>query len=446
MNTRRYNRFSDTGYGINLLSITLEITQLNDTLAITNTAIGKLSVTSGLLRKALLRTATPFTLHLSPQVLHDTDYNNEAQDGIERNQRVGSTADKIGKLSDISGSLTKFSELIDASSIGAGGLQKAAKSLSGASAGVSGAAQLLSGAATGMGLAEGMAAAAEFATGVTTLAEVFSGPPGWAILLGTILTGVTAAYLDSESRKRQEKREKKDKDEGALQSFRMSSEDANKYHSRLAQLAKGVNVNTAGIGSDWNMSYSSRDEVVQSFTKHPWSPHFSPVIPKVDNTDVKHGFVPGFVKENSALEQDTLAYVQQRPQIYSHLLARGLSDGLAGFEKLYLKEIALAKVYDASNNTNKSGMVELVGKEVSEVLLRNANQGKKEPIPISYGGGNIETYRGRGRTAVVNINLNKPMIEHFSIHTSSTEKSIDEIRHKVEEVLLEILNSANTIN
>ena len=50
---------------------------------------------------------------------------------------------------------------------------------------------------------------------------------------------------------------------------------------------------------------------------------------------------------------------------------------------------------------------------------------------------------GSGRT--VNINLNTPMIGNFTINTSDTCNGLADLRSNVEEALLEILNSANTI-
>jgi len=45
----------------------------------------------------------------------------------------------------------------------------------------------------------------------------------------------------------------------------------------------------------------------------------------------------------------------------------------------------------------------------------------------------------------ININLNKPMIESFTIYVKDGKDGINDFKHKVEEVLLEILNSANVI-
>ena len=43
----------------------------------------------------------------------------------------------------------------------------------------------------------------------------------------------------------------------------------------------------------------------------------------------------------------------------------------------------------------------------------------------------------------VNINLNTPLIGNFTINTNDTGSGIADLRSNVEDVLLEILNSAN---
>ena len=47
---------------------------------------------------------------------------------------------------------------------------------------------------------------------------------------------------------------------------------------------------------------------------------------------------------------------------------------------------------------------------------------------------------------MININLNRPMIEYFTINTNGVKEGIDDFKHKVEEALLEILSSANAIH
>ncbi len=46
----------------------------------------------------------------------------------------------------------------------------------------------------------------------------------------------------------------------------------------------------------------------------------------------------------------------------------------------------------------------------------------------------------------VTINLNKPMIEHFTINAKEVKEGLNDLKRRVEEILLEILNSANAIH
>jgi len=47
---------------------------------------------------------------------------------------------------------------------------------------------------------------------------------------------------------------------------------------------------------------------------------------------------------------------------------------------------------------------------------------------------------------VINININKAFIENFSIHAQNIQQGYDGLKQKVEEIFLEILNSANAIH
>ncbi len=47
---------------------------------------------------------------------------------------------------------------------------------------------------------------------------------------------------------------------------------------------------------------------------------------------------------------------------------------------------------------------------------------------------------------IVNLNLNTPLIGNFTVSTNGSASGLDDLRYKVEEVLLEVLNSANTIS
>ena len=59
-----------------------------------------------------------------------------------------------------------------------------------------------------------------------------------------------------------------------------------------------------------------------------------------------------------------------------------------------------------------------------------------------YRGEKLDHSQG-GRT--IQINLNRAMIENFTIHTSNVKEGLSDFKSKVEEVLLEILSNANAI-
>lgn len=64
---------------------------------------------------------------------------------------------------------------------------------------------------------------------------------------------------------------------------------------------------------------------------------------------------------------------------------------------------------------------------------RHGGQTRRQPTSLVAG------------ARIININLNKPMIEHFTIHVAEMKEGLGNFRQKVEEILLEILNSANAI-
>ena len=74
---------------------------------------------------------------------------------------------------------------------------------------------------------------------------------------------------------------------------------------------------------------------------------------------------------------------------------------------------------------------------------RRTGSPAKRQVGRSGRGINTNSYPQAGR--VININLNRPMIEHFTINTKEVKGGLNDLKHQVEEVLLEILNSANAI-
>ena len=82
--------------------------------------------------------------------------------------------------------------------------------------------------------------------------------------------------------------------------------------------------------------------------------------------------------------------------------------------------------------------------QVKEVIDQDRNQ-KPERNKVSHRFGEVEKNGITTGGRVININLNKSMIEHFTINAKEVKEGLNDFKHKVEEVLLEILNSANAI-
>jgi hypothetical protein len=140
-------------------------------------------------------------------------------------------------------------------------------------------------------------------------------------------------------------------------------------------------------------------------------------------------------------------YVQFARPIIADLVYKGKTQGKAAFEQLAARQIAMAKVDDLRRHTNTAEMVKMAVMEAATKLLQTANEGSSSgsfvTIPRTSKPG---TDNQRGQNKTVTVNINRPLIEHFSIHTNSMSDTTSTIRHKVEEVLLEILESVNSIN
>lgn len=96
----------------------------------------------------------------------------------------------------------------------------------------------------------------------------------------------------------------------------------------------------------------------------------------------------------------------------------------------------------------KQGVSLKATEDVSKEVLRVGSEGtSNEQVERSYKLNRVGSPSQPETVGlpVININLNKQMIENFSIHTGSVERGLDDFREKVEKVLLEILNSVNVV-
>jgi hypothetical protein len=88
------------------------------------------------------------------------------------------------------------------------------------------------------------------------------------------------------------------------------------------------------------------------------------------------------------------------------------------------------------------------GYPIDELIVQKSRngQGKSSPVNTGERKNGTRTTRSQSEQRIINLNLNSPIIENFTIQASSGNESMQDFKQKVEEVLLDILKSANAIN
>lgn len=301
---------------------------------------------------------------------------------------------------------------------------------------------------TGTGLVEGALAAGELMTGAVALTEILSGPAGWALLLGTLAVSGVATYLDKEQHEKEEKEanaENKKNSQRALRTFRMSSIESDDYIMR--KRLDNINIVQDPDERDWKMTYNPAAEVTKRYGKHAYNLSIPFPVAVADNTYHQPNVMPHTIVAQPVAPESGKSYLSQTNALQNRLMSAGLTHGKEGFEKTATNEILQAKAYDLKHKTNTAEMKKLAVLEASTMLLKRSNDGKKNPAHISFAPGNRREnrYNDRAESKIINVHINKSLIEHFTINTSSASTGINEFKTKVEEVLLEILNSANVI-
>jgi hypothetical protein len=302
----------------------------------------------------------------------------------------------------------------------------------------------------GAGLIEGALAAGELMTGIVALTEVLSGPPGWVLLLGTLAASGVAAYHDKEQHEKEAKEanaENKKNTQRALHTFRMSSTESDDYILRIQKRLDKIKIVPAKNERDWKMTYNPAAEVTKRYGKHAYDLSIPFPVGVADNTYHRQSVFPNAIAAQPIAQESGKSYLSQTNAHQNRLMSAGLTHGMVGFENAATKEMLHAKAYDLKHKTNAAEMNKLAILEVSTMLLKTSNDGKKNPVSISSAASNRKEGRQSEGTGskVINVHINKSLIEHFTINTSSGSTGINEFKTKVEEVLLEILNSANAI-
>jgi hypothetical protein len=128
----------------------------------------------------------------------------------------------------------------------------------------------------------------------------------------------------------------------------------------------------------------------------------------------------------------------------SALISAGQTSIGGGLVEADYRDVA-AKNYGHLQHTKIAEMAQLTEWSTFARLYNTANKRENNKTDVDYLLGERPIVRPEfetGKKAII-INLNRPMIEHFTVHVGNSREGVGELKKAVEEVLLEILNSAN---
>ena len=328
------------------------------------------------------------------------------------------------------------------------------ESISNLSEGAAGVAKLFSAAETGITATEGIGAVAEIIAGATGVAEAGAafGPPGW-IVAGAALTvaGITAIVSDDED-KRKKKREKRKKDEEdeadyqrVLQTFQMTETQAGQYLRETEQMANKK-------AHPWKMHRNISMENLKKYEANTAVYEPSVALQKVDQLYQRQNIPPGaqYAIADQVKPTASKSFFEKFYEIELRLESIGRFKGRADFDLAVKKEIDDARRHDLTSAEKLTPMVRDAANQAKQNILELANENRV----VADGEPEIKTKRteysviqgNQEHGRMININLNRPMIEYFTINTNGVKEGIDDFKHKVEEALLEILSSANAIH
>ena len=346
-------------------------------------------------------------------------------------------------------------------------LEKVLETTSDVSEGVSGFAKLFLASEDGLSIAEGLTTAGEIMAGATGVAEASTafGPPGWVVGISTLAIGGTASILMSEP---------KDSGSGKMDidpnHWRQFFEDQEKQKD-LEKLIDIYNVSNLKQLDDVKKEVNS-DFRIEDRKK------------RVDKLMDDWQKEANEIKRNSFIEFPELKNKWVKPdKLGSDEFVKKWffpADPLTDDEKLSLgiEDIQKRYEFDARFKHEKADTVKM-NREIAEFTHLNKHYNLINPVQEmrlaterewllpeydrrdltrppakdainkkqnkqSVPGYSLVPFNNNN-SRVININLNKPMIEHFTINTKEVKEGLNDFKHKVEEVLLEILNSANAI-
>lgn len=309
---------------------------------------------------------------------------------------------------------------------------------------ISGTSKVINARHSGVGVSESVLAIGELAA---VAAEQRMSPMGGKIFAASLAAGGSTEHLENDEREQKNtnrhiQHSKREQIFAGLE-FGMTAASADHYvRNGIQHLSDQVKVLEIKSLAAWKKPFNPADSIDAKFGTNAYDPVGRNVMGR-DNTLYKPNLTPDEMKAS----YDRTPIAQHYVQFARPIIADLVDTGKAAFEQLTARQIAVAKVNDLQRYTNTAEMANTAVMEGAVKLLQTAIEGSSSgsfvTIPRTSKPG---TDNQRGQNKTVTVNINRPLIEHFSIHTNSMSETTSTIRHKVEEVLLEILESANSIN
>jgi len=436
--TNEYNKFSTA------LEKTIEtVIELDNTFSLLNAQlILIIPVNSGLKRDTTDESIDHITSKIGTENNKGLPVGNENASKKSQSEVEGlSIAEIISKMATVGEGAIKASTALGELPPAINSLKKAISIISDINEGGKGIAGLFKGLEEGIVSTEAISTAGELiavASGVAEAGAAF-GPPGWIVGAGALITGGIAAvaasqkvnnpydpkeftpdkwqkyYWDRELKKDREKMIELNQPSNYKQ-LEVIEDDLNTNfwgQDRLKRIDKAMTAQPYGV-----YNYGYKNVLIMPEVNVPVSDRLGLTGKNIWNLNWKNG-------SNDQVDQDLQT---KNNEIYQ-------------FANVATKpKLAIEPPYRIPDD------------EEWEAALKKINDIPIQPVLKNRGGqNNRQSYSSKNPITeippnkVINININKPMIENLVINTKRENEGLNDFKHKVEEVLLEILNSANSI-
>jgi|GEM_PF-4386127 len=262
-------------------------------------------------------------------------------------------------------------------------------------------------------------------------AEALLGPPGWVAAAKTLVTVEAISEIHS-------RRKKEDADDQiyrtAVKSFAMPDNQAANYMAALKHQA-GRQEHT------WALDATR--ENLKKFGPGAYQINTPVPVGVADGLCPTYNVPPAVSRIGDVKHTITKSYLEETFDLQQRLKYASMTGGRKNFDLTAIEAMRSATAYDGLHKTRKRETTDAAIQEVLFNMLDNA----------SGGVGGKDTHNRHRRPQEVQMServrsviINKPLIGHLVINATTMENGIRDLKHKVEEVLLEVLNNANAIH